>query len=52
MLPKCLLLAKKSIKYQSDNRSIIDCVQQVFQQSIDQADKSEALEICLSNVVW
>ncbi len=50
ILLKGLLLAKKSMKYHSDDkRHVVDHVQQVFQ-SFDHVDKLEALEICVSNM--
>lgn len=47
MILKGLLIAKKSIKYQSENRGyVVDCVQ-VFLQIFDHVDHLDALEICV-----
>ncbi len=42
---------EKSINYHSDDRRhVVDCEQQVFQQSFDHIYNLETLEICITNM--
>ncbi len=50
MIIKGLVITKMMYHKSEGRRHVVDCVQQVFQQSFDWTENLEALEINLSNI--